>query len=248
MAYDAPATDDFDPSLPDDDIGTMPMDEVVREAIDARLLSTYVAQPGRVTAINAEQTVEVQLLLQTRDMGATAAVDRAILQRVPVAMPMGQGYSVKYPVAVGDLGLVLFADRSLDAYLASDGSQTVDPADTRAHSLNDAIFLPGLPTSSQNTTDGTTDLVISVGQDRATQLRVRDDGKFQIKNQTQELLSLVDQLATTVATLANTIATAPAITLPSTAAGPIAPALAAQLQQVAQQVQALQQNLATLKV
>jgi len=196
MAYDAPATDDFDPNLPDDDLGTLPLDEVVREAIDARLLSVYVAQPGRITEVTTEQTVNVQLLLQTRGLGASDPQDRPILQRVPVAMPMGQGYSIKYPLTVGDLGLVLFADRSIDAYLASDGSQTVDPADARLHSVNDAIFLPGLPTSSQNTTDGTTDLVLSAGAGGATQVRLRADGKLQLKNGSQDLLALVDQTLT----------------------------------------------------
>jgi len=197
MAYDAPATDDFDPLLPDDDLSTLPLDEVVKEAIDARLLGVHVAQPGRITAITAEQTVSVQLLLQTRRLDATTAEDQPILQRVPVAMAMGQGFLIKLPIAVGDLGLVLFSDRSLDTFLASDGSQTADPADVRMHSVNDAVFLPGLPTTSQNTTDGTTDLVLGAGQGgTASQVRLRADGKIQLKNSSQELLALVDQTLT----------------------------------------------------
>lgn len=247
MAYTAPPTDDFNPLLPDDDLGTLPMDEVIREAINARLLGLFVCQPGSINAITAEQTVDVKLLFQTRDLNATAAADQPILQRVPVAMPMGQGYSIRLPLAVGDLGLVLFADRSLDSYLASGGAQTVDPADARLHSINDAVFLPGFPTTSQNTADGTTDLVLSAGQG---QIRVLANGKVQLKNQTQEALNLVDQLITAVSNIVTAFSSAAAAITIGAPSGPLPlnPAVVSALSTASSTIAAVQANLATLKV
>lgn len=46
------------------------------------------------------------------------------------------------PVAVGDTGLLIFSDRSLDVWLATGG--IVDPGDDRRHALSDAVFVPGL--------------------------------------------------------------------------------------------------------
>jgi hypothetical protein len=46
------------------------------------------------------------------------------------------------PVSVGDTGLLVFADGSLDVWLARGG--VVDPLDDRHHALSDAVFIPGL--------------------------------------------------------------------------------------------------------
>lgn len=248
MPYTAPPTSDQDPDLPNDDPGTMPFEDVIRQAIDARTLALRVSMPAKVVAVVGEQKVDIKPLLKTRPAAARAAIDQSIIQAVPVAMPMGANWFIKMPLAVGDVGLALFCDRSLDVFLASDGADAVDPADARQHHMADAIFLPGLPTFSRQTQDGTPDLVLSNGENGASQLRIRPDGKFQVKNQSQELLAIVYDVVGALSALAGDIGGLTAITLPSTAAGPPSPELITKMQAFVQRVNAIQTNLATLKV
>jgi hypothetical protein len=46
------------------------------------------------------------------------------------------------PISVGDPGLLVFADGSLDVWLSHGG--LVDPLNDRHHALSDAVFIPGL--------------------------------------------------------------------------------------------------------
>jgi len=61
---------------------------------------------------------------------------------VPVIFPCGNdGKSgMTFPIKAGDGGLIIFAESQLTDFLTGSG----DSEDTRRHSLNDAIFLPGL--------------------------------------------------------------------------------------------------------
>jgi hypothetical protein len=247
MPYDAPATDDFNPDLPDDDTTTLPLDEVIRLAIEAKTMGLRVCQPAKVTAVSGEQKVDLQLLLQVRYISEDSAIDQPVIQNVPVSMPMGANYSIKLPVAVGDVGWCIFCDRSMDTFLASDGSTTVDPSDARQHHVSDPIFVPGLPTFSTQTQDGTTDLVVTNGQG---QVRVLANGKVQLKNQTQEALNLLDQLITALSNIVSAFTTAaPAITIGApTGPLPLNPALVSALSGASTTLATVQANLATLKV
>ncbi len=105
-------------------------------------------------------------------------------------MPVGQNYSIKVPVAVGDTGYLIFSDRNLDAWLAGSGD-SVDPQDSRQHDLSDAIFVPGLVPYSNQTTDDTTDIVITNGKAKA---RIQAAGTYTFANQTNELMDVMDKI------------------------------------------------------
>lgn len=233
------ATSDFDPNLPDEIDQSPTLDEVIRIAVEEGGLRLRVCQPARVTEVTGEQEVTVQPLLKVLYPFESTPVDLTPILKVPVCMPGGAGWSIKMPVAVGDVGWIMVADRSIDAFMASAGTDPVDPADTRQHHIQDAIFFPGAFTTGAQTQDGTTDLVLTNG---TSQLRVRSDGKFQVKNDAQELLNLVDQLLQQVTTLINTTAAS------STAAGGGPLLNAAAFPPIAQAVAVIQTNLATLKV
>lgn len=212
-------------------------------AVRSAMLNTNVCMPARVHAVHADQTVDLQLLPQTLYATASSPRDKEIVLSAPVAMPVGKAWSVRYPLAVGDLGLAIFADRSLDGYSEGDGSQTYDPADTRMHALGDAIFLPGLPTTSTQTQDGTTDLVFTNGQ---SQVRMQPGGTVQIKNGAQELVALVSQLMGQVSALCDVLATK-ALTNTMLGPQPFLAVTVAALQNVQAAVQQLNDNLDTLK-
>jgi hypothetical protein len=87
------------------------------------------------------------------------------IQNAMVCMPMGASYSIKLPVKIGDLGIALFCERSLDNYThvsatAQGNELFVDPADVRHHDMSDAIFIPGAYPFSKQTQDATDDLVL----------------------------------------------------------------------------------------
>lgn len=105
-----------------------------------------VSMPGRVEAYDATtQKADVQPLVKRRytDAAGVEQVERLpVVPSVPVIFPGAGEYSITFPVDIGDVVLLVFADSSLDLWLARGGE--VDPEDTRSHALTDAVAIPGL--------------------------------------------------------------------------------------------------------
>lgn len=190
MTYGAPPVDDYNPAIPDYQAGTPPMDQTIRQAIASAILNLNVHIPGKITQVLGNQKVHVQPLLQSRYTNGKL-ITLPVIQNVPVAMPVGQDWSIKLPIAVGDTGYLLFSDRSLDSWLAGSGGIT-DPQDSRTHDISDATFVPGLVPFANQTTDSTTDMVLTNGQGI---LRIQKAGTFKLLNSSNELLDLMSQLA-----------------------------------------------------
>jgi hypothetical protein len=120
----------------------------------------HVWLPASVVKVRGNQQVDIQPLLQ-RFYKDGALVTLPVVQNVPVQMPRGTNYGIKYPISEGDTGIALFCERSLDAWLVAGG--LVDPADSRTHDLSDAVFIPGLYPLNAQATGAATDLVIKNG-------------------------------------------------------------------------------------
>jgi hypothetical protein len=123
------------------------------DAIQSRLLDLHVMLPAKVTKYNAQHgTVDVKLLLKNQRPqpdGSVTLKDFPPVQDVPVAWPRCGKAWLTMPLADGDTGMVIFADRNLSNWAASNKGETVDPKDLGMHNLSGAVFLPGLtPTSS----------------------------------------------------------------------------------------------------
>ena len=114
-----------------------------RESLTADL---HTSLPGKIVRYDSStQKADVQPLIKERyidESGATQVRDLPVIPSVPVKFPGAGGYRITFPVAVDDVGLVVFCEASLDKWLVSGG--TVDPSDERRHDLTDAVFLPGL--------------------------------------------------------------------------------------------------------
>ena len=233
----------FDPTVASYTPQAPTLEQVIQQATRIAALNLRVALPARVHAVKGDQKVDVQPLLQACfvDRGI---VDMAMLQDVPVAMPMGQDWRLGFPVAPGDVGLCVFCDRSLDTFLASDGTTPQDPQDRRAHDLSDAIFYPGLVPDPKQTTDiqATGDLVLQNGQ---TTVRLRKDGTVALQNSQLELLAILDRLVQQNIQLAQSLQTSQILT----AFGP-SPFIAASIQAFAaiqSSLQAIRQDFDTFK-
>lgn len=141
-----------------------------RESIAAEI---HTAIPGKIVKYDeTTQKADVQVLVKERysdEAGATQVRDLPVIPSVPVQFPGAGGYRITFPIAVGDTGLVVFAEASIDKWLVSGGS--VDPEDERRHDLTDAVFLPGLRDFGHALTSAPTDRA-TFGKDDGLQIHV----------------------------------------------------------------------------
>lgn len=199
--YLDPPVNPYDSNIQDYEPQTLPWDEIIRRAVKAGALSLRVCLPCEVIKVSGNQKVDVQPTLQVRYIDQDFGTNMPAIQNVPVSMPMGADYSIKLPVAAGDTGHLVFADRSLDAWLAG-GGEIVDPQDSRQHDISDAIFVPGLVPFSNQTTDETTDLVVTNGKGI---LKVQKAGTLIFTNGENELMDLLTQITQQAQTLSETL-------------------------------------------
>jgi len=122
------------------------LDQFIRRALQLQLLRFRVCLPGKVVSYHAgENRCDVKPMLPdvyTDSSGAQRVVDIPIINRVPVMVDRGGGYSITHPLKAGDFVTLLFSDKALDGFLMDGGQRT--PEDPRTHDVNDAIAFPGL--------------------------------------------------------------------------------------------------------
>lgn len=115
-------------------------------AVQRGLAGLRVSVPARVERYDpATQAVDVKPLVRDfyeGEDGSTQSESLPVVTNVPVLFPGAGGFRVTFPVARGDVVLLVFADRSLDVWKSKGGE--VDPADPRRHHLSDAVAIPGL--------------------------------------------------------------------------------------------------------
>ena len=130
----------------------MKLDDVIqqpgrleRNQLDATLAKTCVSLPCKIVKYDSTQrTVDVQPLV--REVGVQE--DPPLLMGVPVWFPG----SFTYDISVGDECLVVFADRSIDAWWQS--GKVSNPVSARRHNLSDGFAFVGIR-SLQNVSEGT---------------------------------------------------------------------------------------------
>lgn len=204
--FDQPFDDKTDDHLNE----TPTTDQVLLNAINAALLEVHTWLPCKITAVKGNSKVDIQPLIQRKFKDGTL-VTLPIIQNVPVVHPRGANYGIKLPIAVGDTGIGLFCERSLDVWTVSGG--TVDPKDGRHHNISDPIFVPGLFPFSNQIQGAATDMVlqsqgatITIGAgdmklvNGNASITLQRAGKFLIKGQPEELFN---NLVTLVDTLIN---------------------------------------------
>lgn len=139
--------------------------EVIRAALDARAANVHTALPASVISYDsAAQTVNVQPLVkrvvQDFEEGLELVESLPQIPNVPVAFPRSGGDWITFPIAAGDTGLLVFCERSIDTWRAT--NRESDPGSVRMHNLSDAVFLPGLSATAAALTTSATATVINV--------------------------------------------------------------------------------------
>lgn len=178
-----------------------------------RLLADYsratrVAMPARVDKFTAA-TATTRAMIDATPVfieplpGDEAGEPLPKITNIPILYPQSGTFYLRFPLAIGDIVLLVFCDKSLDKWLGTGG--IVDPQDTRRHSLSDAFAVPGVfphVDVSAIDTDDSSDLVMGmIGETTTAKIRiVAETGDVVVESgATIKLGSLSSAAATTTA-------------------------------------------------
>jgi hypothetical protein len=144
--------------------------DVVRAFVREGAADLHVSIPAKVVRVElAKGLVDAQPLV--KDVFDGEAVSVPVITNVPIVWPGAGGFRLTFPIAAGDVVLLVFSDRSLDLWLEKGGE--VDPEDPRRHALSDAIAIPGLRSFKEPWSGAAADGV-ALGKDGGTQVKVKD--------------------------------------------------------------------------
>lgn len=121
--------------------------EVLNTVKDRWFQDLRVAIPARVERYDASKQV-IDASPQVKELYEDAEGEQVPLQLpvicdVPLVFPGAGGFHITFPVAVGDTVLLVFSDRSIDAW-KSEGGVTSPVDHGRRHHITDAVAIPGL--------------------------------------------------------------------------------------------------------
>lgn len=123
--------------------------DLVEAIVEHSLWDLHTCLPAKIITIDyAQQKATVQPLIKERNRDAKAndkgLQDMPVIQGVPVVFPSANTGILTFPIKAGDIVLVVFAERSVDNFVFSDGTKPVDPDDFRKHNYTDAFCIAGL--------------------------------------------------------------------------------------------------------
>lgn len=164
---------------------TPTFDSVIKQALTNRLKDVHTAMPGIIVAFNgADQIAQVQPAIRRifstgdQDVEILTPADLPVLINVPVIFPQGGGFSLTFPVGVGDECLILFAERSIDNWHESGGVQ--NPQAWRMHNLSDAICFVGMNSKPKKISNFDPTNVQLRDESGVTNFTIRPDQKIEI--------------------------------------------------------------------
>lgn len=170
---------------------TPSMADVIQDAMKGLLKDTHTSMPGRVISYDrTKQLAQIQPSLKRRYKDGRV-INLPIIQNVPVLFQGNGAVRTHFDLVPGDYVLLLFSERSIDKWQVSGGE--VLPGDRRMHHLSDAICIPGIrPNSETEIPKGNPgSYVVSNGENY---FEVKADGKFVVKNSSNELMAVIVEL------------------------------------------------------
>jgi hypothetical protein len=136
--------------------------ELLQLAVEAKLFELHTSMPGQVVAVHSDAKSKRQFVdvrptlrrcLEAEPDSAAPFVEEElpVLPRVPVGYPQGGGWFVCWPLKPGDFVTLVFAERSIDRWIATarkSRQAAVSTGDVGTHTLDGAIALPMGPAPS----------------------------------------------------------------------------------------------------
>ena len=157
------------------------------DVIRDELADLHTCLPAEIVGVregkDARQFVDVLPTLQRSVIDADGLPQNEaypVIPMVPVGYAQGGGFFVSLPLAVGDIVLLVFAERSLDAWIESArhaGGSAIVPGDVATHTLQGAIALPCGPAPRSSLLTGVDAADVVIGTTSGTILqRWKKDG------------------------------------------------------------------------
>lgn len=169
------------------------LSDAVRYAIISHLNNVHTALPAKIISYDSsKKKAKVQPTLNKRYANGQN-IEMPIINGVPVVFPSSSNFSMTWPLSANDYVLLVFSERSTAEWLNKGG--LVTPQDPRKFDLSDAIAIPGLMPYIESNTNSNNDFTVKIGD--AT-FKMSPDGKFCFSGQNEELMSILDELFTTI--------------------------------------------------
>jgi len=165
------------------------LEEVIKTAIQAALKETHTALPCQVISFNAaKQTVDVQPAIK-RIFSDGDEVLIPQITGVRIGYQRVNDFAITFPITKGDEGVLIFNERSIEAWRQS--GDLLAPNDTRTHDYSDALFLPMMYSDPKviSSVSGT-DLEIRTS-DGTGKISIAPDGKMELENSGGKVLQTV---------------------------------------------------------
>jgi hypothetical protein len=204
-------------------VGAPSLADVIRAGIHSAAADLHVSIPATVVRVELGRgLVDAQPLVKDIFEGQAASVP--VITNVPIVWPGAGGFRLTFPIAVDDVVLLVFSDRSLDLWLEKGGE--VDPKDPRRHALSDAIAIPGLRSFNAPWSGASADGV-TLGKDGGTQVKVKDGaielgGNAKAVARVDDAVAAASNMATWIAAV-NTALLGPGVGQPLVGVAVVAP-------------------------
>lgn len=161
---------------------TPTLTDVIKSAVESRLTDLHVMLPGEFVSYDPLTGKASVKALIKRKFEDDKLVELPLMANVPVMLPRTALATIYIPIAAGDKCMIIFAERSLDAWKKFGGAQ--DPQDRRKHHLSDAVAIPGLYPFADAPLITADDVSSIVVENDKTRIRLKPDGKVKILNKT----------------------------------------------------------------
>lgn len=144
--------------------------ELISLAVDYFLQDTHTMLPGKIESYDeSTQKAQVKPLIKRLVLledGSEIQEELPIIPDVPVIFQRAGEFAITLPINSGDFVMLVFAERSIDKYLAGDGNDT-NPDEFRMHDLTDAVAIPGFAPFNKSLKRTSKDSVIAGHQSGA---------------------------------------------------------------------------------
>ena len=156
-----------------------PLQNVLDTAITRSLRDVCTAVPGYVVAfIPGTQRAQVQIGLVRVNIDGAIFNPPPIVD-VPVQFP-GSGFVLEHQVTPGCEGIILFSQRCMDGWKQTGG--IADNPVARFHSMQDAMFIPGIRSNGKVISGFANDGIRIRSQDGSQHVWLKGDGSVVMKN------------------------------------------------------------------